>query len=507
MPLSRARRSDLTRALAWGAVSVVLAVGAGYAATAVPELFHLEIDLSFGLVFGTLLGLGGVVAILRSPRLALVVLLLFVYLNLSEVLVRFHDLPSLLQLLVLPVAVSAVLAAGPRGVEKAVVHPLTWLLASYVVLLVASTTWAWDQRLAWAESIEAGKCLVLFLLVVLLASSSRKELRLAVVTLFTGGFLLGSLSLFQVLRGEYSGSSWGLARVKQAQIYGDVFEPRIAGPLGDPNYYAQILLMVVPFALITFWRERSPWRKGASLTAAVVVVAAILLTYSRGAAVALLVVLGLTVLVRGVSRRELLVIGALVTLILVLAPSGFRERLTTLEQVIPGGSEVTDPDSSFAKRRLVTLAAWKMFLDHPLRGVGAGNYAVRFDPYGARVGSAAPMYDDPGEAQYPHNLYLEVAAETGAVGLVLFGLVLVTAFGSLARAWRRLRPGPRMTPDLAAGVGIALAGYSMTSLFLHGHYQRYLWILLALAAAWDLAADRDGHELDERLTEAAGDAA
>ena len=233
--------------------------------------------------------------------------------------------------------------------------------------------------------------------------------------------------------------------------------------------------------------------------------AAILLTYSRGAAVALMVVLGLTVSVRGVSRRELLVGGALITLTLVLAPSGFRERLTTLEQVLPGRSEVTDPDSSIAKRRLVTLAAWNMFLDHPYGGVGAGNYAVRFDPYGARVGSAAPIYDDPGEAQYPHNLYLEIAAETGAVGLVLFGLILTTAFGCLARAWRRLRAGRRMIRDLAAGVGIALAGYSLTSLFLHGHYQRYLWILLALAAAWDLVTDPDRRDLEEPLTEAAGD--
>jgi hypothetical protein len=40
----------------------------------------------------------------RAPRVVLVVLAAFVYLNLSEVLVRYHAWPSLLQLIVVPLA-------------------------------------------------------------------------------------------------------------------------------------------------------------------------------------------------------------------------------------------------------------------------------------------------------------------------------------------------------------------------------------------------------------------
>lgn len=492
--------------LLWSGLTLALGGAAGFAATAIPGLFEIEIELGPGLILGTLVAAAGSLVLLGSPRLALVVLVLFVYWNLSEVLVRFHDLPSLLQLLIIPVGVAGLLAARIRGVARLILHPLPWLAGAYGLLLFLSIAWAWDPDLAGFEAVETGKGLVLFLLVTLLATT-RDRLRLAAAALVGGGFTLGALSLFQVVRGDFSGTLGGLARIKQAQIYGDVFEPRIAGPLGDPNYYAQILLMVVPLALILAWRERRGWVRVGAWTAAAVVVGAMFLTYSRGAVVALVAVLGLTVLVRGLSRREILLGSGALVVLLVLAPSGLWERVGTLREMLPGESrEVVDPDSSFAKRRLVTLAAWEMFLDHPGFGVGAGNYAARFGPYGTRVGSAAPLYDEPGEAQYPHNLYLEVAAETGAVGLTLFGAVLLAAFGSLARAWTRFREeGDELMADLGAGVAIALVGYLITSLFLHGHFQRYLWILLALAAAWDLTAS--GQDFDRGGTLPGGESA
>jgi hypothetical protein len=134
-----------------------------------------------------------------------------------------------------------------------------------------------------------------------------------------------------------------------------------------------------------------------------------------------------------------------------------------------------------------------MFLDHPLVGVGAGNYSTHFARYADRVGSDARLYEEPGEVNYPHSLYLEVAAETGAVGLAAFGTVLVAAFASLVAARRRLlAAGDPRTAALAEGVGLALVGLLVTGLFLHGQFPRYLYLLLGLAGGLVLAAQRAG---------------
>jgi O-antigen ligase len=66
--------------------------------------------------------------------------------------------------------------------------------------------------------------------------------------------------------------------------------------------------------------------------------------------------------------------------------------------------------------------------EHPLLGVGPGNYKVHYmDPDYRWM---------PGRGVVPrqlHNMYLEVATETGVVGFVLFAGMLFLALRSLNR--------------------------------------------------------------------------
>jgi len=71
-----------------------------------------------------------------------------------------------------------------------------------------------------------------------------------------------------------------------------------------------------------------------------------------------------------------------------------------------------------------------MFLDRPLLGVGPGGFAERVEEYAARV---------PGLWDYqatPHNAYVQMAAEAGAVGLLAFLLFLGACLLVLVRAAR-----------------------------------------------------------------------
>jgi O-antigen ligase len=117
-------------------------------------------------------------------------------------------------------------------------------------------------------------------------------------------------------------------------------------------------------------------------------------------------------------------------------------------------------------------------------GVGAGNYTVRFEPYGDRVGSPAPDYDDPGEERFPHSLPLEIAAETGLLGLGLVGALVVAAGLAAWRASRAFaRGGATAEAMLARALGLGLLGYLSAGLFLHLRFERQLWLLLGLIAA------------------------
>lgn len=421
--------------------------------------------------------------LLRYPALALFSVTAFVYLNLSQVLVRYHHLPSILQLLIFPITFVALNERFARTGERFRIGALGFWLVSYNLVLLLCTIGARDPSLAYARYLESTKALMIFFLVFGLVSSL-KHARIAVWGLLVSGALVSGLGVFQSLTGSFQNEFGGLARIKNAHIYGSVFEPRIAGPLGDPNFFAQVLLLLVPLALYVARNESSPPRKLLVYACGLLAVAACVLTFSRGAALAL-GVMSVLILFDFKTSPRAVALGLAVTVAgFVILPEDFTRRLETIKQLLPGSEEVFHPDSSFERRKLFTAVAWTMFLDHPATGVGPGNYTAHYGEYADEIGFAAREYDDPSEPRYAHNLALEVAAETGLLGLAMFSATIGTCFWYLRRAhadFRRL--GDRGSAGLAKGLEIALIGYMVSTLFLHGYFQRHLYLVLGLVAA------------------------
>jgi O-antigen ligase len=94
----------------------------------------------------------------------------------------------------------------------------------------------------------------------------------------------------------------------------------------------------------------------------------------------------------------------------------------------------TDDPGSKVKRLAQMLAGLRMFLDHPLLGVGISQYGYYYNHYQplGRLGVAQTV------KLIPNNIYVELLAELGIMGLILFGAFLVTLY-------RRLRK-PSLTP-------------------------------------------------------------
>lgn len=478
------RGGDLPRPAPWvlASAAVLLGLAAGWAASSAPGLLHLRLSATHG-AFVVVLALAGV-AVLQRPVLGLVALVAVVYLQLSDVLVGRHDLPSLLQLLVIPLLFVAVLEWRTKLLEGLAPWSVTLALVAYVLVFLVSTTTAAEPALADARAVAAAKGFVIFALVLLLATTPGR-VRAGVWALAGSGLLLAGIGLVQVLTGEYGTSFGGLAGVERAQVFGEVMESRIAGPVGDPNFFAQILVIVVPLGLLLAWKERSVWLRLAGLAAAVVAAGAVLATYSRGGALALGVVVVGSLFAARLGRRRLLTAGfALLLAGALLLPDDVTRRLGTLGQVLPGQERVEELDRSFQNRILQAQVAWNMFLDHPMTGVGAGNYTRHYADYADEVGSTAPAYYREGGGYYPHNLYLELAAETGFAGLIVFGGVVLLVLGHLRWAGVAfLAAGRELDAALASALLVAVVGYLVTSLFLHGHFQLYLWILFGLSAA------------------------
>ncbi len=190
---------------------------------------------------------------------------------------------------------------------------------------------------------------------------------------------------------------------------------RLTGPFSHANDFAAYLSLTIFLFLgmiryafrSVLWKERLFYLAGALLLGF-----CLLWTYSRGAWLAVALVCAvMAVLLR--SRPIILALVASLLLIFFLSPASMKDRLTSF-----GGPN----DGTMAERRHLWVEAIQMAQERPWLGQGINTYA-KVEP---RFKSKS-FYTD---KQYAHNGYLQIAAETGWIGLGAFMAVIVCFFAA-----------------------------------------------------------------------------
>lgn len=161
-----------------------------------------------------------------------------------------------------------------------------------------------DAGLARVEDL-AREFAIAFLVANLL--TTRAGLHRAVWTLVGVGALLAALSLYQTVSGDVSERFFGLAQARSLHIVGALNRPRASGPFGDPNAYGQYLLVFAALALFRAWDERQLLLRLAGLAALGMILAALVLTFSRGAFVGLALACLVLVALRRPTWKGLLI--------------------------------------------------------------------------------------------------------------------------------------------------------------------------------------------------------
>jgi putative inorganic carbon (HCO3(-)) transporter len=376
-----------------------------------------------------------------------------------------------------------ILSMGTRWIVYTDEIPQGWLRPTFLVLFyclvgLASVIYAENPDFAMPVAVETIKSGVIALIIAVILKTE-KTFRLAVWILLGVGILLGTLSVYQFATGTYYNDYGGFALAALQNISGQTNDYRLGGPVGDPNYYAQMMLVLVPLALDRVWNEKQKALRIFAAWALGVCSLTVLLTYSRGGFLSMMAVL--IAMIFMFHRRQLryllavLIVGALLVNFL---PARFSDRLGTLTELLPGSSSTSGTtDISFRGRTSEMLVALQMFADHPILGVGLGNYPLLYQKYSQRLG-----IDTRSEVRQAHSLYLEIAAETGLLGLFSFMLLLWVIFRSLWSAQRSLaQRGLTFVSNIVAAYTFGFMGYLIAAIFIHSAYPRNFWVLAGIA--------------------------
>ena len=255
---------------------------------------------------------------------------------------------------------------------------------------------------------------------------------------------------------------------------GSAIVPRVAGLLEGPNQLSGYLDVAV--AILGTWAIS---RRSALVRIALgLAVCADVLTFSRAGLFGLALVAAVIALARGKEALHALQPALAGLFAGALGAAGWAIYAHT-----PGVLRVSLEPSLYAggvgNRRELWGAAWRMWLQRPVLGVGAGNFELELPRYGVL-----------GVRTHANSWYLSSLAE-GGIALLTATLALVAAL--IATFSRRFSPArlrnasPWVVAALAASVALVLQ-QSVDYLVFYPKVGNAWWILLGIGAA----ALRDG---------------
>lgn len=454
------------------ALAALVGVGLGFAAIALPTL-----AASWSMVALTVLLLPFLLMLVRDVERAIIVVILLETSIPLDVFLGFRvDAADMAALPGLPISLTTLLLAALYGTwalrrlgrlapsDPDLVRAVA-PLAVFVIVVASSWFGAVDVQLA---AFEVGLLVQMLLLFGYLVHAIRTpaDLHFYVNVLVAVVFLQALIMSGLVVVGRSVEFGPFLARIDAGT------RTRVAGTVGSPNAAGAFLtLMLLP--TLAAWRAATtPFVRTVASVAFLLGVTMLVFTLSRGAWLGFSVGV-LLFLVVGLRRGWL--------------PPAFVATIVAIGAVVAAalagviaarlfGSDVSPIGDRTALMRL----AIAMFLDHPLRGVGANGFSA-----------ALPDYLTPSFAgswiSTVHNKYLIVASETGALGLVAFlGFIGVT----VRRAWRAVANLPPRQGILALGLGAAFIGVLVHMFFdlFHGRSDTQVLIVIAalITAAWRL---------------------
>jgi O-antigen ligase len=343
--------------------------------------------------------------------------------------------------------VSGRLTAPPRAA-------LWWGLL--ILWGAASLFWALDPAQGLAR-LPTAIFLFLLYLVVVTFRISRRELQVVVLLTIAGGLFASAYALREF--------SQGVGWFSRASLV-------VSNQEANPNDFADSLLPPIALALGGFFSAKTRLQRGGMLLSALVITYCVLSTMSRGSIIAMGAVLLVYLFRLGIRGRTLAAMGLTVGL-LVFLPQLFFLRMQ-------------DSISSRAEGRWdIFVVGTQVVRHYGILGAGLESFGAAYTEFAG----FAPVFR--GLDRVPHDIYLQVWAELGVVGLGLFFAAIWSQLKDLyiGNRGRRASPNYTLLAMEAACWALLVHGFSANLLWRKEFWMT--WMLAALAFQLCHAADAD----------------
>ncbi len=195
---------------------------------------------------------------------------------------------------------------------------------------------------------------------------------------------------------------------------------RVFSTFSNPNNFAQLLVLFMPFFVPAFIYSRRKTEKLLALAGFCVTFAALLMTYSRSCWVGFALSAILFVLIY--DKRFVIPMAILVIAAIPFLPETIMNRIFTIGSM---------QDTSNSYRIYIWKSCWEMIKDFGTTGFGIGpaSFSVMYPGYSSPVAVTAP---------HSHMLYMQIVLEMGILGAVSFFGFIFALTKKAAGAMRKM---------------------------------------------------------------------
>jgi len=317
-----------------------------------------------------------------------------------------------------------------------------------------------------------------FLLAILIIGCVRDEKNIKVMTVYCiAGLIVGALyAVYQSLTGQFSVSN--------------IYVQRAAGLRADPNDTAMLLLSGVPLSVYWLFQLKSKALKIIPAISIVVLLIGIVLTGSRGGFVALALIF-LAIYLKRPTIIATFVAVFIMVLAVTLAPDSYKERIESLVT----GQEKHGSKSLESRSKLLSQGL-TVFMNHPVLGVGAGNFGAAFmeSLNSAEFSGSSGLAITGNTHLAAHNMYLEFFVENGIIGGGLLISIFLLSIIKLMKFDRENRQYQRSIYSLPFCILLALLGMYFAGLFLSQGKNSVLWFIIGLGLSITNIKVKNNHE-------------
>lgn len=290
---------------------------------------------------------------------------------------------------------------------------------------------------------------------------------------------------------------------------------RITSFLGNPNMAAAVIVFALPYPLLATRHLTERRNRGMAFGVTALLCLALILTFSRGAWLAFIVGVVLTLLV--LDRRSLLTLVAglaLAWFATIVMPRNVLVSQAELTELFPdsGAPSIIDStmdrlDEVYERRDLrmrFIREGLPIVADNPWLGVGPGRYGGA-----ASAIIESPVYEKYGTSLYGfrtvHNFWLHLFGEVGVVGGSVFVVAIVGLWLRFVMAAQAAVDGHRFL--VLAGTASAIAVLVMnnaTEMLFEGNFPGFVvWLVIGLASLGAPPRRLLGHDRSARTSDVA----